>query len=49
MSGTGVLNALLNRGMMHMRSIGPPDACQLEAARFHRVFIALRGRGGEDG
>ncbi|MGH6623369.1 MAG: D-alanine--D-alanine ligase [Burkholderiaceae bacterium] len=50
MSGTGVLNALLERGVdAHAFDPGTQSLAELEAARFDRVFIALHGRGGEDG
>lgn len=50
MSGTGVLNALKSRGVgAHAFDPGRQTLAQLEAATFDRVFIALHGRGGEDG
>jgi len=50
MSGTGVLKALLSRGVdAHAFDPGRQSLAELEAARFDRVFIALHGRGGEDG
>jgi D-alanine-D-alanine ligase len=50
MSGTGVLNALRSRGVdAHPFDPGTQSLAELEAARFDRVFIALHGRGGEDG
>jgi D-alanine-D-alanine ligase len=50
MSGTGVLNALTSRGVdAHAFDPGRQSLAELEAARFDRVFIALHGRGGEDG
>lgn len=50
MSGTGVLNALRERGVdAHAFDPGTQSLAELEAARFDRVFIALHGRGGEDG
>lgn len=50
MSGTGVLNALKSRGVdAHPFDPGLQSLAELEAARFDRVFIALHGRGGEDG
>jgi D-alanine-D-alanine ligase len=50
MSGTGVLNALKSRGVdAHSFDPGLQSLAELEAARFDRVFIALHGRGGEDG
>ena len=50
MSGTGVLKALQSRGVdAHAFDPGTQTLAALEAARFDRVFIALHGRGGEDG
>ena len=50
MSGTGVLNALRSRGVdAHAFDPGSQSLGALEAAKFDRVFIALHGRGGEDG
>jgi D-alanine-D-alanine ligase len=50
MSGTGVLNALKNRGVdAHAFDPGTQTLSELEAAKFDRVFIALHGRFGEDG
>jgi D-alanine-D-alanine ligase len=50
MSGTGVLNALRSRGVdAHPFDPGMQSLAELEAARFDRIFIALHGRGGEDG
>jgi D-alanine-D-alanine ligase len=50
MSGTGVLNALRSRGVdANAFDPGLQSLAELEAARFDRVFIALHGRGGEDG
>jgi len=50
MSGTGVLNAMKSRGVdAHPFDPGLQSLAELEAARFDRVFIALHGRGGEDG
>jgi D-alanine-D-alanine ligase len=50
MSGTGVLQALRSRGVdAHAFDPGAQTLADLEAARFDRVFIALHGRGGEDG
>jgi D-alanine-D-alanine ligase len=50
MSGTGVLKALRARGVdAHAFDPGTQSLADLEAARFDRVFIALHGRGGEDG
>ena len=50
MSGTGVLKALQSRGVdAHAFDPGTQLLAELEAAKFDRVFIALHGRGGEDG
>lgn len=50
MSGTGVLNALKSRDVdAHAFDPGTQSLAELEAAKFDRVFIALHGRGGEDG
>lgn len=50
MSGTGVLNALRSRGIdAHAFDPAAQSLGELEAAKFDRVFIALHGRGGEDG
>jgi len=50
MSGTGVLEALRSRGVdAHPFDPGERSIAALEAERFDRVFIALHGRGGEDG
>lgn len=50
MSGAGVLSALRERGVdAHAFDPGAQTLAELEAARFDRVFIALHGRGGEDG
>jgi len=50
MSGTGVLQALLARGVdAHPFDPGTQSLAELEAAKFDRVFIALHGRFGEDG
>jgi D-alanine-D-alanine ligase len=50
MSGTGVLKALQSRGVdAHAFDPGTQSLAELEAAKFDRVFIALHGRGGEDG
>ena len=50
MSGNGVLNALRSRGVdAHPFDTGTQSLAELESARFDRVFIALHGRGGEDG
>ena len=50
MSGTGVLNALRARGV-DAQAFDPATQTlgELETAKFDRVFIALHGRGGEDG
>lgn len=50
MSGTGVLEALRRRGVdAHPFDPGTQSLGALEAAKFDRAFIALHGRGGEDG
>ena len=50
MSGTGVLNALRTRGVdAHAFDPATQSLGDLEVAKFDRVFIALHGRGGEDG
>ena len=50
MSGTGVLEALLSRGVdAHAFDPGKQSLAELEAAKFDRAFIALHGRFGEDG
>lgn len=50
MSGTGVLNALHARGVdAHAFDPAAQTLGELETAKFDRVFIALHGRGGEDG
>ncbi len=50
MSGSGVLGALKSRGVdAHAFDPGTQSIAQLAAQRFDRVFIALHGRGGEDG
>lgn len=50
MSGTGVLEALKRRGVdAHAFDPGRQSIAELAAAKFDRVFIALHGRGGEDG
>ncbi len=50
MSGTGVLNALRSRGIdAHAFDPATQSLGELETAKFDRVFIALHGRGGEDG
>jgi len=50
MSGNGVLNALLSRGV-DASAFDPAheDLSDLKSERFARVFIALHGRHGEDG
>ena len=49
-SGRAVLEALLRRGVdAHPVDPGPDVISQLAAAGFQRAFIALHGRGGEDG
>jgi D-alanine-D-alanine ligase len=50
MSGNGVLAALKSRGVdAHAFDTGSQTLAELECAGFERVFIALHGRGGEDG
>jgi len=50
MSGTGVLNALRERGVdAHAFDPASQSLGDLEAEKFDRAFIALHGRGGEDG
>jgi D-alanine-D-alanine ligase len=50
MSGRAVLQALRSRGIdAHPFDPGLQTVCELEQARFDRVFIALHGRFGEDG
>ena len=50
MSGTGVLNALRARGVdAHAFDPASQSLGDLEAEKFDRAFIALHGRGGEDG
>jgi len=50
MSGTGVLQALISRGIdAHAFDPGQQSLADLAAAKFDRVFIALHGRYGEDG
>ena len=50
MSGTGVLNALRARGIdAHAFDPAAQALGELEREKFDRVFIALHGRGGEDG
>lgn len=50
MSGTGVLNALISRGVdAHAFDPATQSLGDLAAAQFDRVFIALHGRYGEDG
>jgi D-alanine-D-alanine ligase len=50
MSGTGVLQALLSRGIdAHAFDPGQQSLADLAAQDFDRVFIALHGRFGEDG
>jgi len=49
-SGQAVLSALLRQGVdAHAVDVGPDVMTQLAAASFDRAFIALHGRGGEDG
>ena len=50
MSGTGVLKPCAARGVdAHAFDPATQSLAELEAAKFDRVFIALHGRGGEDG
>jgi D-alanine-D-alanine ligase len=50
LSGRAVLQALRSRGVnAHPFDPGLQTMCELEQARFDRVFIALHGRFGEDG
>lgn len=50
MSGTGVLQALLGRGIdAHPFDPAQRSLSELAAEKFDRVFIALHGRYGEDG
>ena len=50
MSGSGVLKALCARGVdAHAFDPGQRDLADLKAEGFERCFIALHGRGGEDG
>lgn len=50
MSGQGVLAALRSKGVdAHAFDPGQQSLTELEAARFDCVFMALHGRGGEDG
>ena len=50
MSGTGVLNALLAKGIdAHAFDTGLRTLAELAEQKFDRVFIALHGRFGEDG
>jgi D-alanine-D-alanine ligase len=50
MSGTGVLNALLSKGVdAHAFDPAERSLAELAAEKFDRVFIALHGRYGEDG
>jgi D-alanine-D-alanine ligase len=49
-SGTAVLQALLRRGVdAHGIDMGEKGLERLLAEKFDRVFVALHGRGGEDG
>ena len=49
-SGTAVLTALKKEGVdAHGIDVGRDILAVLEAGKFDRVFIALHGRGGEDG
>ena len=50
MSGTGVLQALLSKGIdAHPFDTAERSIAELAAEKFDRVFIALHGRYGEDG
>ena len=50
MSGTGVLQALLSKGVdAHPFDTAERSIAELAAEKFDRVFIALHGRYGEDG
>lgn len=50
MSGTGILDALRTGGVdAYAFDPATQSLGELEAAQFDRVFIALHGRGGEDG
>jgi D-alanine-D-alanine ligase len=50
MSGTAVLNALLERGVdAHAVDAQHDVVTQLQQGRYARVWIVLHGRGGEDG
>lgn len=50
MSGSGVLSALLSRGVnAHGFDPAQRSLAELDAEKFDRVFIALHGRYGEDG
>lgn len=50
MSGTGVLNALRNKGVdAHPFDPAERSVAELVSEKFDRVFIALHGRYGEDG
>src|SRR5690554_2458950 len=50
MSGQAVLDALLRQGVdAHAFDPAGRDVCELVGDGFERVFIALHGRGGEDG
>lgn len=49
-SGNAILNALLSRGVdAHAMDPKLDDISQIKALGFERAFIALHGRGGEDG
>jgi D-alanine-D-alanine ligase len=49
-SGTAVLGALKARGVtVHGIDAGPDVVVRLTEGGYHRVFIALHGKGGEDG
>jgi len=50
LSGTGVLKALRSKGVdAHAFDPAERDLAELKRERFARCFIALHGRGGEDG
>ena len=50
MSGNGVLEALLSKGVdAHAFDTGLRCPTELAKEKFHRIFIALHGRYGEDG
>jgi D-alanine-D-alanine ligase len=50
LSGTGILQALRSRGIdAHPFDPAGQSLAALEAQGFYRVFVAMHGRGGEDG